>query len=116
MADRKALKAQYRQMKPDMGVFVIQSKNTGQFHLEPTSDLKSSINSASFKLNVGNHPNKFLQKAWTAEKESSFRIEVMEKLEYREEDSGQSYGEELSLMRDILESQLVKDGFAPYKK
>lgn len=64
MDRRKELKEQYKNMKPDMGVFIIKSAIAGKCYIEATQDLKSTINSTKLKLELGFHPNKELQKEW----------------------------------------------------
>lgn len=60
MDRKKELKELYKNMKTDMGVFAIKSINTNRCYIEASHDLKSAMNSAKFKLNFGNHPNKEL--------------------------------------------------------
>lgn len=67
MDRRKELKEQYKNMKPDMGVFIIKSaieNKCYKCYIEAAQDLKSTINSTKFKLELGFHPNKELQKEW----------------------------------------------------
>lgn len=87
MDRKKELKELYKNMKTDMGVFAIKSINTNRCYIETSHDLKSAMNSAKFKLNFGNHPNKELQKDWKEQGEQAFRFEILEQLKYDEDES-----------------------------
>jgi hypothetical protein len=108
MERKKVLKEMYKNMKPDMGIFVIKSNIDGKYYLEATQDLKSTINSTKFKLELGNHPNKELQKHWKEQGESNFTIEILEKLKYDEDESKTDYSEELNILKLIWEERLRK--------
>ncbi|HHV44985.1 MAG TPA: GIY-YIG nuclease family protein [Firmicutes bacterium] len=106
---RKELKEQYRQMKPEMGIFLIRSRRESVGYLEATQNLKSTINSTVFKLNFGNHPNKKLQELWKKEGEAGFTIEVLETLPYDKDESKTDYSEELAILRTIWEEKLANE-------
>ena len=64
------MKAQYKVMKPDMGVFMISSRVTKKCHIQATKDLKGVINGSRAKLQAGVHPNLELRqngKNWVRE-------------------------------------------------
>ncbi len=115
MDRRKQLKEQYRNIKPEMGVFIVCSKCSNKFHIESTKDLKSRINSTKFKLEIGSHPVRELQKEWKVKGEKCFKIEILEKLEYDENESKTDYTEGLTLLQMIWEEKLLKKGLKFYK-
>lgn len=115
MDRRKELKEKYRYMKPDMGIFIIRSSTSNKCYIETTQDLKSRINSTKFKLEFGNHPNRELQKEWKNYGEGNFTIEILDTLEYNDDESKTDYTEELSLLQMIWEEKLFKEDIQFYK-
>lgn len=116
MDRRKELKEQYKNMKPDMGLFTIRSSFSDKCYIEGTQNLKGTINSTKFKLNSGIHPNKELQKEWKEQGESGFTIDILEKLKYDKDETKVKYDEELNILRLIWEERLTDRGFGFYKK
>lgn len=114
MDRRKELKEKYKLMKPDMGVFVIKNNLNNKCYVEATQNLKGTINSTKFKLGFGNHPNKELQQAWNEFGEDSFSIEILEKLEYDEDESKTDYSEELEILELEWRDKLSKRGLEFY--
>ena len=98
---KKELLLKYKEMKPDMGVYMIKSLNTGKVYLGYDKDLKGTLNSERFKLNAGGHKNKELQKEWTKITEKGFEIKVLEVLEYDKDESKTDYTEDLKALRDM---------------
>ncbi|MGE5629928.1 MAG: GIY-YIG nuclease family protein [Caulobacteraceae bacterium] len=72
MDRKKELKMQYKQMKPEMGVFIIRSKVNDKCFIEAAQDFKGKINGTKVRLGSGMHPNKELQKEWTEYGEANF--------------------------------------------
>lgn len=72
------------------------------------------MNSARFKLNFGNHPNRELQKNWKEDGESGFTMEILEKLKYDKDETKDDYSEELSILKMIWEERLQKKGWQFY--
>lgn len=50
MDRKKELKELYKNMKADMGLFIIKSNFNNKCYIEGTEDLKGTINSTKFKL------------------------------------------------------------------
>lgn len=114
MNRKKELKELYKNTKPDMGAFIIKSETRNKCLVEGTGDLKGSMNSARFKLNFGNHPNRELQKDWKEDGESGFTMEILEKLKYDKDETKDDYSEELSILKMIWEERLQKKGWQFY--
>ncbi len=114
MDRRKELKEQYKQMKPEMGLFIIRCNINNKCYIEAAKDLKSKINSSIFKLQYGNHPNKNLQKEWEEFGEEKFTIEVLEKLEYDKDETKIDYSDELALLQIIWEEKLAGENMEFY--
>lgn len=111
---KKELKEWYKQMKPEMGVFIIRSKFDNKCFLQGTQDLKSAINSIKFKLELGNHPNKKLQKDWQRYGKDNFAFQILENLDYDKDETKTDYTEDLDLLKMIWEEKLVKEGMEFY--
>lgn len=110
MDRKKELKEQYKQMKSEMGIFAVRTKDGTKYFLETTQNLKGKINSTRFQLQHGSHPNKAMQNEWNQRGENNFVIEILEKLEYDKDDETKTdYGEELSIMKMLWEEKLNKN-------
>lgn len=116
MDRRKELKEQYKNIRPDMGIFIVRPNSNNKCFIEIASDLKSKINRTKFQLEFGNHPNEELQKEWKDLGEKSFKIEVLEKLKHDENNSKTDYTEDLALLKMIWLEKLIKKGMVFYKK
>lgn len=116
MDRKKELKLQYKQMKSQMGIFIIRSKVNNKCYIQATQDLRGVINGTKVRLEGGMHINKELQKEWNDFGSESFTIEILENLEYDKDESKTDYSEELSLLHMIWEEKLAKEGVEFYKK
>jgi hypothetical protein len=105
---KKELKFQYKEMRPEMGIFIIRSKINNKCYVETTQNLKSKINGTKFKLKLGNHPDKGLQKEWNEQGKENFIIEILEKLEFDKDESKTDYSEELDLLEMLWKEKLLK--------
>ncbi len=110
------LKEQYKQMKPEMGLFMVRSNNSNKCYLESTGDLKGTINGTRFKLGGGIHPNRELQKCWKDYGAENFTIEILEVLEYDEDASKTDYSEDLALLRMVWEEKMLTQNMEFYRK
>lgn len=111
---RKELQDKYKQMKPDMGIFAVINKSNGKHFLETTQNLKGKINSVTFQLKSGGHPNKELQKDWRELGANNFEFKIIEKLEYDEDESKTDYTDELELLKIIWMEKLTKENIGLY--
>lgn len=113
MDRKKELKLQYKEMKPQMGIFIIRSKVNNKCYIQATQDLRGVINGAKVRLEGGSHPYRELQKEWTNFGSENFIIEILENLEY---DNDESKTEDLALLQMIWEEKLAKENIEFYKK
>lgn len=116
MDRKKELKLQYKQMRPQMGIFIIRSKANKKCYIETTQNLKATLNSTKFKLGAAAHPNRELQKEWKDFGAENFRIEILENLEYDKDESKTDYTEDLTWVKMIWEEKLLKQKVGFYKK
>lgn len=116
MDRKKELKLQYKQTKPDMGIFIIRSKANNKCYIQGTQDLRGTINGAKVRLGNNMHPNKELQKEWNELGEGNFTIEILEHLKYDKDETKTDYTEELALLQMIWEEKLAAEHLEFYKK
>ncbi len=112
----KALKEQFKQYRPDMGVFVVRNLQNGQCFIEATSDLKGTMNGARFRLEADRHPCQELQAAWKADGPDAFRFEIVDRLAYQPGDEPKDYSDDLKTLKDIwIEKMTRESGTAFYR-
>ncbi|NLI11751.1 GIY-YIG nuclease family protein [Pelotomaculum propionicicum] len=116
MDRKKELKLQYKQMKPQMGIFMVRCKINNKYFLKATPDLRGVINGTKARLGGGFHPNLELQKEWNDFGPENFTIEILENLAYDEDESKTDYSEELALLEMIWEEKFAKENMELYKK
>lgn len=117
MDRKKELKELYKNIKPDMGIIMVNSNINNKCYIEVTQDLKSTINGTKFKLNSGNFYNSELQKEWKEFGEESFSIDILEILKYdKEDESKKDYSEDLAILKMIWEEKLSNQGMEIYEK
>lgn len=105
---KKELKQLYKQMKPEMGIFIIRALDDGRCYLQATPNLKGTINATKFKLDAGRHPHRELQKAWKERGVANFVFEVLEKLEYDKDETKTDYSEELEILQMVWADKLAQ--------
>ena len=108
----KALRAQYDQRKPDMGIVCWQSGE--KMWIAISKDVKSDYSGSLFQLKLGSWPNREPQKAYT-ENPESFRWSLLKKLDYKERDEDHSDDLELLYMMCMQEYPEAKN-MRPGKK
>jgi hypothetical protein len=113
---KKELKLEYKEMKHPMGIFIIRSNSELKCFIETAQNLKARMNSAKVKLQGGMHPYLELQKAWKEKGEANFTMEILEYLEYDEDEAKTDYSEELTLLQMIWEEKLTKEHYEFYQK
>lgn len=106
----------YKEMKPDMGVFIIRCKVNNKCYLQTAADFRAAINGAKARLSGGFHTYRELQKEWNEFGADSFTIEILEKLEYDSDGVRTDYSEDLALLQMIWEEKLTRDNMELYKK
>ena len=116
MDRKKELKEQYKQMKTEMGIMIVQNKINNKYILVPTQNLKGMINRVRFQLSSGGHPNRELQTEWNEFGEGNFNFETLEVLEYDKDESKTDYSEELNIMEIIWTEKLSDKKMEAYKK
>jgi hypothetical protein len=83
--DRKALIREYKQRRPPMGVYRVQSTVTGRALVAASTDMPSMLNRHRAQLRFGGHPTRALQADFAEHGEASFVFEVLDTLPPRDE-------------------------------
>lgn len=78
---KKALRTQYAQLKPDMGIVCWQ--NGVSMWIAISKNAKADYNSSLFQLKLGSWPNREMQEAFT-ENPDAFQWSLLKKLDYKE--------------------------------
>ncbi|KJS83827.1 MAG: hypothetical protein JM58_11900 [Peptococcaceae bacterium BICA1-8] len=116
MDRKKELKAQYKEMRPEMGIFIIRSEVNKKCYIETTQNLRGTLNRTKFQLGANSYPNRELQKEWNDFGAENFTIEILENLEYDKDESKTDYTEDLALLQMMWEEKLLKQKLEFYKK
>lgn len=90
---KKALRAQYDERKPEMGIVCWQNGTT--MWIAISKDAKADHNSSLFQLQLGSWPNREMQAAFTKDPEA-FEWSILKQLDY--EDREKDHSEELELL------------------
>ena len=93
---KKALREQYEQRKPDMGIVCWQSGE--QMWIAISKDAAADYNRSSFQLRLGSWPNREMQTAYNAAPDS-FKWSLLKKLDYKEKD--EDHNEDLELLYEL---------------
>lgn len=91
---RKELKEQYKQKKPEMGIFQIKNNVTGKKLIQQSADVQARWNRIRSELRFGSHRNTALQKDWSAQSHEDFEFSVLTTLEIKE-------GENVNLNKEL---------------
>lgn len=109
MDNKKELREQYKQSKPDMGVFMYKCLPTGKVYLGCGKNVKAEMNSITFQLKFGQYPvNKNLERDWKQHGESAFEVSVLELLQYDEDETKTDYTEDLQALRALCAEQFTE--------
>lgn len=106
---KKELLQQYKEMKPDMGVYMFKSKKTNTIYLGCDKNIKATINGDKFKLKYNSHRCEKLQKDWNENKEENFEISVVEILPYDKDESKVDYSEDLEILREMCKERFTQE-------
>jgi len=114
---KKELMSQYKQTRPQMGIFIVRNNFNNKCHIQTTQDLRGVMNGAIARLSGGFHPYRELQQEVVAHGFGNFALEILETLPYDKDDEMKTdYSEELKLLQMIWEEKLSKQNMVFYKK
>lgn len=116
MDRKKALKDEYKKLKPDMGVYKISFKNSDKVYLGLSEDLKGTINSVNFQLKLGSFRNRNLQNDYKNFGFENMTIEIIEELEHKEDDKDIDYVKDLETLRDMISENYDDIEYIKYRR
>jgi hypothetical protein len=112
---RKALKEQYKQRKPPMGVYQIRNKQTGRCFISFAPDFAATWRSIEFRLEMGGYTNEALQADWKAMGSDNFAFEILHELAHPE-DPTISVRSELQTLEKLAIEEIKAQGIPCYNK
>ena len=116
MDRKKALKDEYKKLKPYMGVYKISFENSDKVYLGLSEDLKGTINSINFQLKLGSFRSKNLQNDYNNYGFDNMTIEILEELEHKKDDNDIDYVKELETLRDMIGENYDDKEYIKYRK
>ncbi len=109
MDKKKKLKIEYKNAKPQVGIFRIFSKENSKSFICSASDIQSRINRYKTQLKLGTHFCKSLQKDWELYGEQNFLFEVLSDIEPLEDNESISENELEEFKFLIIEQNSIKN-------
>lgn len=85
MTDRRALKRQYLETRTRAGVYVIRNRVDDRVLVAGSRNVQAAINRHRFQLRHGSHDNRRLAEDWRRHGEAAFDLEVLDRVEFRDE-------------------------------
>jgi hypothetical protein len=79
-ARKKDLLREYREIKPQAGIFAVTCTAAGKIWTSASPNLATAKNGVWFQLRAGGYINKQAQAAWNEHGESAFAFEVLEEI------------------------------------
>ncbi len=105
MKTKKEQKQAYKQMKFQMGVFILKNTVNNKVFIDNSLDIPSKLNRHKIELKFGNHRNKSLQNEWDTYGPDNFTFKVIHTLKEKE-DENINYVKELSALQALAEEEL----------
>jgi hypothetical protein len=113
--ERKELIRQYKERRPEMGVFQIRNTANGRVLIGSSTDLPSMLNRQQAQLRLGSHPNRDLQADWRAFGADAFTFETLDTLS-RPEDPAYDPAADLAALLEIWLEKLAPYDFRGYNR
>lgn len=107
MKTKKELKQEYRNLKPQMGVFLIRNRSNNKIFIDGHTDISARSNRHKAQLRFNSHKNKELQHDWNEIGADQFEIEIISELKY--EENKEDYSKDV---QELIE--MYKDELQPY--
>jgi hypothetical protein len=79
-SDRKELTRTYKETPRTMGVFAIRNTVSGRSFIGSSVDVTARLNRQRFQLDLGQHPNRELQRDWKLQGADAFAFDVLDTL------------------------------------
>jgi hypothetical protein len=115
MSRNKELKAAYKQLKFQIGVFQIRNTQNNKLLIDSSVNIAAKWNRHKMQLNFGVHPAKELQADWLALGEGAFAFEVLSELTQKEEEP-RDYAREVAELEAMYIAELQPFGDKGYHR
>lgn len=86
-SERKRLRAEYEDRKPEMGIVSIRCTRADEMFLATAANIPALLNRLRFQLDSGMCPNARLQSLWEQYGEEAFEFGVVQRLECDDADA-----------------------------
>jgi predicted urease superfamily metal-dependent hydrolase len=106
MNRRKEAIHEYKERKPGGGVYIITNVLNGKYLIDHTANLKSVQNHFQFAVTTGSTIHPRLQKDWEESGSHAFRLEVLEELEQRPDQSRAEFMDDLKTLEQLCRTNL----------
>lgn len=99
--NKKELKEQYAKRPVTGGVYKITCKETGEFWLRSTQDMKGALNRFNFSKSMNMCPEFSLKKTWLQHPAESFVFDVVEEITKEETQTDVSFLADVQTLLDM---------------
>jgi hypothetical protein len=106
--NRKEIIKEYKEKKQTGAVYKITNTVNGKYLIDHSPNLRSVHSHFQFALNVGNAFDLKLKKDWKEFGGEAFKLEILEELEQREDQSQAEFMEELKTLEQLLRANFDK--------
>jgi hypothetical protein len=113
MRTRAEIRREYKQTKPQAGIYQIKNRMNGKVYLGSSTNLHGPLNRNKFLLTSGLHKNEQLQKDWNEFGPDAFTFDILEVVK-QTEDPNFSLDAELTLLEEIWIEKLDHRGDKAY--
>lgn len=113
METQAELKRQYKETKPQAGIFQVKNTVNGKVLLGSSTNLHGPLNKHRFMLKIRNHDNKQLQKDWDQLGPDAFVFEILEVVQEKDTPTF-SVEDELTLLEEIWQERFEPWGDRGY--
>ncbi len=113
--NRRALKRQYLETKTRAGVYLIKNLENGHWLLSGSNNVTAAINRHCFEMKTGKNANRLMNQDWKTFGEAAFSCEVLDRVEFRDEE-GFSVEDELASLVLLWREELALEESLSYSK
>lgn len=107
--DKSEMKKAYKQSKRPMGVYRIKNCKNDRVFIGFATDLPARFNRHKAELKFKSHRNSELQEIWNSFGESAFEFEIIDLLDYKENNKANA-NEELHVLAEMWVERLKNGG------
>jgi hypothetical protein len=113
LISKKDIKREYKERKKPAGIFQVRNTVNGKVLLGSSLNLDGILNSQKFKLSIGGHRNKELQKEWNEFGPDKFVFEILDVVQVNDYPNF-NLNDELTLLEQIWLEKIRSSGELGY--